>query len=96
MSRAAQFEQENDDQFHILANKVSTFKNIANDINLYAQQDNSQLNNINNQLSTLSDGIRQTASRLGHVMRSNPKVSKMVGVGFIIFLIVYYSVRYLF
>lgn len=96
MSRASQIEQENDSQFHLLANKVSAFKNIANDINLYAQEDNSNLNSINDQLSTLGENIRNTTARLNHVMRANPKITRMVIVGFVIFLIIYYSLRYLF
>ena len=96
MSRASQIEQENDSQFHLLANKVSAFKNIANDINSYAQEDNSNLGSINDQLSTLGENIKSTASRLGHVMRANPKITRMVGVGFAIFLVIYYSLKYLF
>lgn len=96
MSRASQIEQDNDNQFHLLANKVSTFKNIANDINLYAQEDNNNLNSISNQLNTLGENIKSTASKLNHVMRSNPKITKMVGIGFVIFLIIYYSLKYLF
>jgi ABC-type transporter Mla subunit MlaD len=96
MSNASQFEQENDNQFHLLANKVSAFKNIANDINSYAREDNHQLNTIGDQLNTLSDSIKSTTAKLNHVIRSNPKVTKMAGVGFIIFLLIYYSVKYLF
>lgn len=89
-------EQENDNQFHLLANKVSAFKNIANDINLYAQEDNNQLGSISDQLSTLGENIKNTTARLGHVMRSNPKVTRMVGIGFLIFLVIYYSLKFLF
>ncbi|KAG0681849.1 v-SNARE [Pichia californica] len=78
MSRASQIEQENDNQFHLLANKVSAFKNIANDINVYAQEDNNNLNTINNQLTTLGENIKSTAAKLGHVMRANPKITRMV------------------
>lgn len=94
MSRASQFEQENDAQFHALANKVSVFKNIANDINNYAQQDNDRLNTLSDQMSVLQENIRSTASKLTHVMRSNPKVTKMAGVAFLVFLLIYYSVRH--
>lgn len=93
---ASQFEQENDNQFHLLANKVSAFKNIANDINNYSREDNNQLNLINDQLSNLSNSIKTSATRLTHVMKANPKITKMVGLGFVIFLIIYYSVKYLF
>lgn len=96
MSRAAQYEQSNDDQFHALANKVSIFKNIANDINNYAQEDNSQLNSLSNQFSALYDSIKATSAKLTHVIRTNPKVIKMVGIAFLIFLIIYYSLKYLF
>ena len=96
MSRASQLEQNNDEQFHALANKVSIFKNIANDINNHAQQDNNNLNSINDQMNLLSDNLRNTANKLTYVIRSNPKITKLSAIAFIIFLLIYYSIKYLF
>lgn len=96
MSRAGALEQENDQQFNLLANKISAFKNIANDINqLSIEDNNNQLTSLSNQMSQLQSGIKNSALKLNHVMRSNPKITKMVLVSFVIFLIIYYSAKYI-
>ncbi|ODV88217.1 hypothetical protein CANARDRAFT_193415 [[Candida] arabinofermentans NRRL YB-2248] len=89
MSRAPQIEQENDSQFHMLANKISTFKNIAHDINNYAQEDNTSISNISSSMNALLDNVKNTSGKLTRVMNSNPRMTKMVATGVIGFFILY-------
>lgn len=89
MSRAARLETENDNQFHELAGKISTFKNIANEINGYAQEDTATLNNLSGTMTRLQDSVRHGAYRLKRVINSNPKLSKMVAIGIALFIVVY-------
>ncbi|GMM32043.1 hypothetical protein DAMA08_047880 [Martiniozyma asiatica (nom. inval.)] len=91
MSRASQLEHSNDESFHALSNKISVFKNIASEINGYAQEDQGTLSNLNNQMSALGDGIKDTAAKLTTVMASNPKVTRMVFIGFFIVIIFWYG-----
>lgn len=86
-------ETENDQRFNELANKVSAFRAIASDVNNYAQRDNNQLDGLQHRFDALAEGIKSTSSKLAHVMRTNPKITKLVAVGFLIFIIIYYSVR---
>lgn len=88
-------ESENDQRFNALANKVSAFRAIASDVNNYAQRDNNQLDSLQNRFDALAEGIRSTSTKLTHVIKSNPKITKLVSVGFLIFLIIYYSIRLL-
>lgn len=89
-------EQENDSQFHQLASKITAFRTIANDINAYSQEDHQTLNGLQGQMSQLSQGIRESANQLLHVMRSNPKVTRMIAISFSVFLVLYYTLRYIF
>ncbi|TID28953.1 hypothetical protein CANINC_002221 [Pichia inconspicua] len=88
-------ETDNDQRFNALAGKVSAFRAIASDVNNYAARDNNQLDSLQNRFDALSEGLRSTSSKLTHVIKSNPKISKLVAVGFLIFLIIYYSIRLL-
>lgn len=84
-------EQENDRAFEQLANKVSAFRHIANDINGMAQEDSGNvLNNLQSQMTNLGQGIQQSSQRLVHVMNSNPKATKMCLAAFAAFVILYY------
>ena len=89
MSRASQLEQENDQQFHLLANKISTFKDIANEINGYAQEDSATLNTMSGTMTRLSDEIKHGAHKQRRVVNSNPKMTRMVAIGVGAFIVLY-------
>ncbi|KAG7888383.1 hypothetical protein KL905_003225 [Ogataea polymorpha] len=89
MSRAAGIEQENESQFNLLASKISTFKNVANDINNYAQEDSTTLSNVSNAMSALFENVKTTSSKLGRVVASKPQTFRMVVVGVLGFFIIY-------
>lgn len=89
-------EQENDRQFEQLASKISAFRTIASDIQAYSEEDRSLLNGLNDQMGQLSQGIKDSANQLLRVMRSNPKITRMVGIGFVAFIIIYYTLKYIF
>ncbi|KAH3670977.1 hypothetical protein OGAPHI_000688 [Ogataea philodendri] len=78
MSRAAGIEQENDSQFNLLANKISTFRNIANDINNYAQEDSTTLSNVSNAMNALFENVKTTSTKLSRVIASKPQMFRMV------------------
>lgn len=88
-------ESENDAAFAQLANKVTAFRTIASDISAYAEEDRGVLAGLNGQMETLSRGITHSVGELTRVMRANPKVTRMVALGFAVFVVLYYMVGYL-
>ncbi|GMG21104.1 unnamed protein product [Ambrosiozyma monospora] len=96
MSRSAQLEQDNEAQFNLLASKISAFKNVANDINNYAQEDTNTMNTLNGQFNSLMESVKSTSHKLSIVMNRNPRLVKLVGGAVGIFFILYFTLKWLF
>ncbi|GME68416.1 unnamed protein product [[Candida] boidinii] len=89
MSRATQQETDNDNQFHILANKISQIRLGTEDIFQQTQQESSLLDSLGDNMGNLMTGLRGTASNLTRVMNANPHVSRLVLLGLIGFFIIW-------
>ncbi|SMN18883.1 similar to Saccharomyces cerevisiae YKL006C-A SFT1 Intra-Golgi v-SNARE, required for transport of proteins between an early and a later Golgi compartment [Maudiozyma saulgeensis] len=88
-SRYSQLENDNDQKLNTLANKLATFRNINEDINSQAVNDNALLGQISNSFDSLANNIRNTSHRLTRTLNAGNNIWKMVGLALLIFFIVY-------
>ncbi|KAH3666652.1 hypothetical protein WICMUC_005556 [Wickerhamomyces mucosus] len=90
MSRYAQIEQDNNQHFSNLANKLSQFREISQDIQNISNQDHSLITGLQDNLESLYDSIKKTGGRLTEVLQNNRfGVWKLVGLGLVIFFVLY-------
>ncbi|CAB4257165.1 similar to Saccharomyces cerevisiae YKL006C-A SFT1 Intra-Golgi v-SNARE, required for transport of proteins between an early and a later Golgi compartment [Maudiozyma barnettii] len=88
-SRYSQLENDNDQKLNTLANKLATFRNINEDINNQAVNDNALLSHISNSFDSLANNIRNTSHRLTRTLNAGNNIWKMVGLALLIFFIIY-------
>lgn len=88
-SRYSQAENRNDQKLESLANKLSTFRNINQEINAQAVQDSSLIDQISNSFDSMFNNLKNSSSRLTRSMQSGKGVWKMTGLALLIFFIIY-------
>ncbi|CCF57982.1 hypothetical protein KAFR_0D03340 [Kazachstania africana CBS 2517] len=88
-SRYSQIEGNNDQKLNNLANKLATFRNINQDINDQAVDQNSVINQISNSFDALSNNIRNSSTRLTRSLQVGNNIWRMVGLALLSFFIVY-------
>lgn len=88
MSRYAQREQDNDAQFNLLANKLSTLRNITEDINQQAQQSET-IEALSNNFSSMMSNLKNTSSKLTRSMSMGNGVWRNVGIALVLFFLVW-------
>ncbi|CCC67123.1 hypothetical protein NCAS_0A05650 [Naumovozyma castellii] len=93
-SRYSQVESSNDQKLNTLANKLATFRNINQDINDQAVQDNSLVGQISNSFDALANNIKNTSQRLTRTMSSGNSIWKMTGLALVIFFIIYNLMKF--
>lgn len=89
MSRYSQIEGDNDRKLESLANKLSTFRNINQDIGNQAQLDSSVIDNISETFSSLYNDLKNSSSRLTRSMAMGSGVWRMVFIALAMFFILY-------
>ncbi|AQZ12384.1 SFT1 (YKL006C-A) [Zygosaccharomyces parabailii] len=88
-SRYSQIENSNDQRLNSLANKLSTFREINQDIGDQAVADNSALGQLSDLFDSLLRGVRNTSHRLTRSLNAGGNVWRMVGMALLLFFIVY-------
>lgn len=76
-------ERVNEDQFGVLAGKLSQLRGVAEDIRGGVAQEESVLSGLGEALERLGGGVREASGRLGRAMASGRGVWRNVGVGLV-------------
>lgn len=88
MSRYSQREAENEDQFNLLANKLSSLRSITEDINNHAQ--NSEvIEGLSLSFGSMMSSVKNTASHLGRSMGMGTLVWRTVFILLVGFFVVW-------
>ncbi|QEU59410.1 Sft1 [Kluyveromyces lactis] len=88
-SKYSQVENDNNQRLDELANKLSTFRNINQDIGNQAANDSSLIDNIQNSFGQLFLNVKNSSTRLQRSMNSGNNIWRMVGVSLLCFFILY-------
>nr|AAC24884.1 Sft1p [Kluyveromyces lactis] len=88
-SKYSQVENDNNQRLDELANKLSTFRNINQDIGNQAANDSSLIDNIQNSFGQLFLNVKNSSSRLQRSMNAGNNIWRMVGVSLLCFFILY-------
>lgn len=84
----AQSEANNNSKFDELSSRLSTFRNITQDIDNIARDD-SIITQLNEQVSRIYDNIRDSSHGLTRAMQSGNSVWRYVGMALGIFFIIW-------
>ncbi|CAR58077.1 uncharacterized protein GVI51_M10219 [Nakaseomyces glabratus] len=82
-------EADNDKKLESLATKLSTFRNINEDIGRQAQIDSSVIDSISESFSSLLNDLKNSSSRLTRSMSMGSGVWRMVFIALSVFFIIY-------
>lgn len=82
-------EADNDKNLESLATKLSTFRNINEDIGRQAQIDSSVIDSISESFSSLLNDLKNSSSRLTRSMSMGSGVWRMVFIALSVFFIIY-------
>lgn len=82
-------EADNDKKLESLATKLSTFRNINEDIGRQAQIDSSVIDSISESFSNLLNDLKNSSSRLTRSMSMGSGVWRMVFIALSVFFIIY-------
>ncbi|SCU94786.1 LADA_0G11232g1_1 [Lachancea dasiensis] len=88
-SRYAQVENSNNQRLDELANKLSTFRGVNEEIGNDARADSSVMNQLQNQFDTMMLKVRNSSSRLTRSINSGNSIWRMVGLSLLAFFIMY-------
>ncbi|CUS20611.1 LAQU0S01e10572g1_1 [Lachancea quebecensis] len=88
-SRYAQLESNNDQRLDELANKLSTFRRVNQEIGDDARADSSVMDQLQNQFSSLMVNVKNSSSRLTRSMNAGNNIWRMVGLALLLFFIMY-------
>ncbi|SCV00221.1 LAMI_0G03664g1_1 [Lachancea mirantina] len=72
-----------------LASKLSTFRNVNQEIDSQARADLSMMDEIQNSFGSMYSNLRNSSSRLARSMKAGNNIWKMVGVALAIFFLTY-------
>ncbi|GMM36476.1 Sft1 protein [Saccharomycopsis crataegensis] len=88
MSRYSQRESENDDQFNLLANKLSTLRSITEDINNHASHTD-VMDSLSNNFDSMLKSVKNSGMRLTRSMNMGTGVWRTVGIVLVLFFIIW-------
>ncbi|CCH59374.1 hypothetical protein TBLA_0B05450 [Henningerozyma blattae CBS 6284] len=92
-AKYTQIESRNDQKLDSLANKLATFRNINQEINSQATQDNSMIDQLSNSFDSLFNNLKNTSHRLTRSMQSGKGIWKMTGLALLLFFILYHLLK---
>lgn len=84
----SQAESNNNSKFDELATRLSTFRNVTQDIN-NAARDDSAITQLNEQMSRIFDNVRDSSMGLTRAMQSGQGVWRFVGLSLAAFFIIW-------
>ncbi|SCU89632.1 LANO_0D05776g1_1 [Lachancea nothofagi CBS 11611] len=88
-SRYAQVENGNNQRLDELANKLSTFRRVNEEIGSDARADSSVMDQLQNQFGSMMLKLKNSSSRLTRSMRAGNNIWRMIGLSLLIFFIIY-------
>lgn len=88
-SKYSQQENANNQRLDELANKLSTFRNINEDIGNQAAVDSSLIDNMQNTFGQLFLNVRNSSTRLQRSMSAGNNIWRMVGMSLLAFFLLY-------